>query len=345
MHLKSFEYFRAITIILIVIGHCYGISGWKIDTIEERVLANLISGSTSLFVFISGFLFHHVFYPKFKYTTFVRKKFINVYVPYLILSILPVAQALIQKNIFPSYYFGSEETLIDQIIKPTILYYWHGGVMVYWYIPFIMATFLISPLYICFIKLSNYNKVAIIAILSTLSVFMHRPIDNISILQSVVYFMPVYMFGILCSMNKDWIYKTFESKQILLFGIVVGLAILQAYSYSSNGNLHSTPFEYNGVDIAYLQKLILCVFLMTFLHKFEDCEFNILKKIAVSSFAIYFLHGWVIGIISMFSIYYSQHYNGYLLLLITPFVIITTYVFAAIIKRIAKSKSRFVIGW
>lgn len=345
MHLKSFEYFRAVTIMLIVIGHCYGISGWKIDTIEERVIANLISGSTSLFVFISGFLFHHVFYPKFEYRKFIKKKFLNVYVPYLILSVLPVLQALIQKNIFPVYYFGPEDTLIDQVIKPAILYYWHGGIMVYWYIPFIMTTFLISPIYINFIKLNNSKKIVIIAVLSILSIFMHRPLDNISILQSVIYFMPVYMFGILCSMNKEWIYKTFESKQVLLLGIVVGLAILQAYSCLSSGNLHNVPYKYNGIDIAYMQKLILCVFLMTFLHKFENYEFSTLKKIATSSFAIYFLHAWVIQLISMFSGYYSQYYNGLLLLIITPLVVITTYFLAVTIKRITTSHSRLVIGW
>jgi len=67
MHLRSFEYFRAVAIVLIVIGHTYDISGWQIDSFGDRVLANLISGGTSLFVFISGFLFHHVFYPKFVY--------------------------------------------------------------------------------------------------------------------------------------------------------------------------------------------------------------------------------------------------------------------------------------
>jgi len=71
-HLQSLVYFRGIAIVLIVAGHCYSISGWHIGTTGDRFLANLISGSTTLFVFISGFLFHHVFYPKFQYGKFME---------------------------------------------------------------------------------------------------------------------------------------------------------------------------------------------------------------------------------------------------------------------------------
>ena len=58
MFLTSFAYYRGIAIVLIVIGHCYGLSGWTFASYPERVLANILTGSTVLFVFISGFLFH-----------------------------------------------------------------------------------------------------------------------------------------------------------------------------------------------------------------------------------------------------------------------------------------------
>lgn len=58
MFLTSFSYYRGIAIVLIVIGHCYGLSGWTFASYPERVLANILTGSSVLFVFISGFLFH-----------------------------------------------------------------------------------------------------------------------------------------------------------------------------------------------------------------------------------------------------------------------------------------------
>jgi len=53
MRLNSFDYFRAIAILIIVTGHSY--QPWVIDTFPEKIVGNLITGGTSLFVFISGF--------------------------------------------------------------------------------------------------------------------------------------------------------------------------------------------------------------------------------------------------------------------------------------------------
>ncbi|AGS39765.1 acyltransferase family protein [Cycloclasticus zancles] len=73
MRLNYFDYFRAIAIIIIVAGHSFSL--WVIDTLPEKVLANIITGGTSLFVFISGFFFHHIFYKNFKYQIFILKRF------------------------------------------------------------------------------------------------------------------------------------------------------------------------------------------------------------------------------------------------------------------------------
>jgi len=345
MHLRSFEYFRAVAIVLIVAGHSYGIAGWRIDSFGERVLANLISGGTSLFVFISGFLFHHVFYPKFVYRKFLEKKFKNVYLPYLILSVLPIILALVIKAPFPEFYFGPEDTFYDRILRPILLYYWYGGVMVYWYIPFIMAMFILSPVFIWFIKIDTRNKIYILAFLSVVSLFMHRPVNNWSITQSVIYFFPVYMFGILCSMKKEYIYEKFKGKDFHLLGCVIFLAVLQAIFFDACGNLQKKPFEFNWIDIAYVQKQILCVYFMVFLHKYEHVDSSLLKTLAASSFAIYFLHGWIIYLISTVQSYYKPFYGPHLLLILLPFVIWASYSVAKRVKKAFPEKSRMIIGW
>lgn len=51
--LVYFDYFRALAILLIILGHCY--NSWPRSHIWEATLVNLISGGTALFVFISGF--------------------------------------------------------------------------------------------------------------------------------------------------------------------------------------------------------------------------------------------------------------------------------------------------
>jgi len=59
--IKSIEYFRAIAIILIVAGHLL-LAGIESSYLFELAIQNIIFGGTTLFVFISGFLFHHVFF-------------------------------------------------------------------------------------------------------------------------------------------------------------------------------------------------------------------------------------------------------------------------------------------
>ena len=345
MHLRSFEYFRAVAIVLIVVGHSYGVAGWWIDSFGERVLANLVSGGTSLFVFISGFLFHHVFYPKFVYRKFLEKKIRNVYIPYLILSALPIVLALILKEPFPEFYFGPGDSFYDRILRPIFLYYWYGGVMVYWYIPFIMAMFIISPVFISFIKISTRYKIFILIALSLISIFMHRPVNNWSIVQSVVYFAPVYMFGILCSMERDYIYEKFKGNDVHLLACVIFLAVVQAAFFDACGNLQKDPFEFNWIDISYIQKQILCVYFMVFLHKYEHIDSPLLKTLAASSFAIYFLHGWIIYLISTVQSFYKPFYGLHLLPVLSPLVIWASYTLAKKIRKAFPEKSRMIIGW
>lgn len=99
MEVNSFNHFRAIAILFIIAGHSFGAVGMVFDHLYELSIRNFIAGGTSLFVFISGFLFHHVFYPKFQYKKFLIQKCYNVLLPYLILGLYPVFfYVLIQKK-------------------------------------------------------------------------------------------------------------------------------------------------------------------------------------------------------------------------------------------------------
>jgi hypothetical protein len=55
---------------MIVLGH----SIFLAQPVFPALLENLLRGGTGLFVFISGFFFHRVFYTRFDYVQFVAKK-------------------------------------------------------------------------------------------------------------------------------------------------------------------------------------------------------------------------------------------------------------------------------
>jgi probable poly-beta-1,6-N-acetyl-D-glucosamine export protein len=345
MYLRSFEYFRAIAIVLIVAGHCYGISGWHISSFADRVVANIITGGTTLFVFISGFLFHHVFYQTFNYRIFMKKKARNVFLPYLFLSIFAIAQALIIHGPFPEWYFGQQQTVMDQVIKPILLYLLTGGVFAYWYIPFIMCIFLLSPLFIRFIHCSAPTRIGITSLLLLISLFMQRPVNNFFVPQSVVFFTPVYLFGILCSIHKEWIYKNLGNRNLILLAGAFLLAVLQALLFKACGDFQKPPFQLQGVDINLLQKMLLCLFFLTFLHRYEALDSRLLKALASSSFSIYFLHGWVIYGVSLFQSSYAAVYGFHLVPLSASLILLVSYLLASQIKVMFPKNSRMLIGW
>nr|WP_320012193.1 acyltransferase [uncultured Desulfobulbus sp.] len=346
MFLKSFEYYRGIAIVLIITGHCYWISDWSFTSYPERVLANIITGGTSLFVFISGFLFHQVFYPRFRYTRFMQKKLMKVFVPYVLWSALALLLTFADHIPFPGGFVGPTTSFWDQYLQPIFLSMITGGhFLAYWYIPFIMIIFLLSPLFIGFIELRRQTQILITLLLLCLAALIQRPVNNILVIQSVLFFTPVYLFGMLCSMNRDWIYETLGPKIWWLGAGVLMLSLIQSSYYMGAGNYHKPLFMFHGIDINLLQKFLLCLLAMLVLHRFENRESRILSNLAGSSFALFFIHGWVIKVVTLYKI--SHPYTGGLWLLpfMTCLVILCSYGVALGIKTLFPKHSSQLIGW
>ena len=72
--INSINYFRGLAIVLIVAGHCYDLAYYEPVNNFDSLLFALIKNATVYFVFISGFLYYHIFYHKFDYKKFMLKK-------------------------------------------------------------------------------------------------------------------------------------------------------------------------------------------------------------------------------------------------------------------------------
>ena len=349
MYLNSFHYFRALAILAIIAGHCVPLSGWGESRFLERTIANVVLGGTSLFVFISGFFFHHVFYQKFDYIKFIGKKISKILIPYLVLSLIAISYVLYTGSLpYAKYFvFSGEPDAFTQYIKPALLYLWTGRVLVaYWYIPFIMLTFLLAPLHVWIIRRSLITQLMVFLMLLAVSMLIHRPIDNMSVLHSVIYFSPVYVFGIICSIHKETIYDYLKQKEMYLIIAVLLLALLQAAFYNYYGNLHKDAFEYGGIDIQIIQKLFLCLFLMVFLHRFENVNIAPLKYLASSSFALFFIHPWVMAFIPADPEKYGVHWPWPIVWpILTVGITLSSIFLAQMIKLIFKTRSKYIIGW
>lgn len=346
MHINSLNHFRAVAIIFIVAGHCYGLASLEFNTLLEKTVRNLITGGTSFFVFISGFLFHHVFYKKFKYRTFIYSKFKNILIPYFILGIVPVTLYVLSKdNSYGGFFIQEGRGVLYEYLIPSIKFYWTGGFLIgYWYIPFIFVTFLLSPVYIYFIRARPRVQITVIILFSIVSIFLHRPVGNLSVLHSVIYFSPIYCIGIITSINRGKVYKFLAGKEIDMFFIVIMLALLEA-KLGHVGNYHKSPLHCNGIDIIYFQKLIMCFFLLSFLNKFESYNNYFIHLLASTSFTIFFIHPFLIYIITNGNFIYLQGGSWFTYLAIVLIIIFISVVIAKTTRKLLPKYSRYIVGY
>jgi surface polysaccharide O-acyltransferase-like enzyme len=295
-----------------------------------------------------GLFFHHIFYKNFKYQIFIQKKIKNVLFPYLILSTLAFLVVVI---ILGDDFFQQAKNLNSFLNYFTLYfkYLWTGKVLTaYWYIPFIMLTFALSPIFLKFIELKKNKQLLTLLTLLFFSMLVHRPEANLSPFHSFIYFTPIYLLGIFFSIHQDKALHFLEGKIILLGIGVVSLALLQIKSHGSYGNYHKMDmFSYHGIDRIIIQKILLIFFIIALLQKFANKQIQVLKYLASLSFPIFFIHPWITFFIKYSAIYeYLLFLPGFVIfIIITTSAVLGSILVAGLIKLIFKKRSSYIIGW
>lgn len=333
--------FRALAIFLIVFGHCFWISGWYPSDTAGRSYLYLLPGGTFFFAFISGFLFAHLNAETFSYPDFLRKKARNILFPYLALSLIPVIFAVITH--YPGYFIDERSGFYFEFLQPFFSYLLTGRVFTgYWYIPFIMTLFVLSPLLVRYYQLNLATQLIIVAILLVVASVGHRPVDNLSPLQNLVYFTPVFMAGMV--FNQQFAF--FRNRMVLAWGLLflsVALSLYQSYYLGYSHNSHKDFLEYTRVDLKVFEKTIQAIAVLILFERLFDRKNALLDLIASASFAIFFLHPIVIAV---FKRLIDGAFSGFLYWhLLTVAVFFTSLLAAYILKQLLGRYSRPVIGW
>ena len=341
---NSINYFRGIAIIIIVLGHCYELSQWDISSNLGKFLASLIANGSVYFVFISGFLYRHIFYDRFDYKKFLLKKTQYVFIPYLVCSTLPIIYTVFISDTQPHL----PTSLID---KPLLAIGWYlitgRAVDAYWYVPMAMLLFALSPVVNLIIKSEKVLEVSLF--LLPISLLIHRPIANINAVQSLIYYFPLYLIGIWASINYQKISSNLEdNKRKLMLGIcALDLGVVQVWLFDSWGNFHKEFWSITVPDVNLLQKIILCFLFLSILNRYEESEIGVLKQTAATSFAVYFIHPLLIYLGFFISNRLNLQFQGnFLILILTSFLVLTaSMAIAFTVKAIFKKNSRYLIGW
>ena len=179
--------------------------------------------------------------------------------------------------------------------------------------------------------------------------YIHRPVSNLNAIQSLGYFLPIYLIGVWSSAHRDKLFPFIDKYWLLMLITAVALAYLQAYFYGA-GVLNKAAFESTVPDLMLPQKLLLNFVLLAILNKFEHISIKPLQKLAEVSFAIYFIHPWITT--PWWMIYNSPDLlglagRGNILTTLAATLLITgiSYVIAILIKKMFNKRSRYLIGW
>ena len=349
MFLNSINIYRALAIVLIVAPHIFYVSDIDLDSIAGQTVYNFFTGSTINFVFISGFLFYHVFYKKDRIHIFFGKKLKRLLLPYTIFSLLPIVLNLIvHPDYWDSYLNLGNAGIFNDYIIPFFAYYLSGDHMVaYWYIPFAMLLFAMYPFHRWFIERHIKVQLIILIVWYVAALFVHRPLaGKLSALHYLFYYTPIYLLGIICSQNKEVLYARLQGSVFYFLFIALVLLIIPAINRET-GSSYKSFFEYNGIDLLYIQKTLFCFFYMIWLHRFEGFNNKYVNLLASTSFVIYFVHGYFIQLLLKIKVYYGINFfhpwEAFILILI-GLIVIGIFV-AVFIKKTIPRYSQYITGY
>ncbi|MFP8968540.1 acyltransferase family protein [Pokkaliibacter sp. CJK22405] len=342
----EFDYLRGLAIVYIVLGHSIANSGNGFP----ELLENLIRGGTGVFVFVSGFFFHRVFYPRFQYQNFMSKKFVNVAIPFFVVSLI----GLVIQSVDLAWLHDKTASEIMQANWATVQ---NGFVLFpHWYIPFIMLTFALSPLHMAYIRLSAGWQLGLFLLSCAISIVLQRPEENINVLHSVIYFSPFYLLGILYSAQQQSFEQHAGTIRLLCWLAVIIGALMQTYVDHHLGNYHKDFFVWKGLDWQFVQKIGISLLLLDF------CRWMIgkpgaghLQHLANISFPIFFLHP-IIAVITGSAIWYCSTYLGLTIPRTMGWGLFFTLAFYLLfmygtvlmvhgVKAMLGERSRWVMGW
>ncbi|MEB3332069.1 MAG: acyltransferase [Synechococcaceae cyanobacterium] len=353
--IHALDHFRGAAILIIVLSHCIHPS-WNVDSLTEKTVANIIINCSALFVFISGFFFHHIYADRFRFGRFLRGKLRTVFSPYITLSLtvfllhlavhrpLPMASEL-------GYQLDFEHPLRTWLghARMAFVYILTGKISgPYWFMPFIGFMFLLSPVFLLFSRSRPSIKIFYLLASVALASWLQRPLNNFNTLHSVLYFAPFYALGITYSVHRARINDWLRGKDWAFALLVLALAALQAKIVPFFGGYTKTSmWVWNGIDINVFQKVAFCLFLITFCNRLGDREIPVLRFFASASFALYLLHYFALDIFRWpkidHLISFARGFYGSLFLCVTAIGLCLT--FASLFRLALGRHSRYVIGW
>lgn len=338
---------RGFAILLIVGIHCRTSFFWAQDSLAEKFFEAILDNGTIIFVFISGFLFEHIFAQNFNFQQYLNKKLKFIIVPYLLVSIIPI----IDKLFYEPELVWLPEVMLNSSHLSKAAYMLVSGKHFgpYWFIPMIVIFYLISPFLVWINKARFYTFVFPLIFIAGLFTYKFGYYSNN--LDSFLYFFPIYLFGMCTSFYKNEIFKlNFKMLvvPILLFYVVItGLEVMSSIPMIKLGYFElDNPAPSYLFNFSKLKVSLLCIALIVIFRKYRQKEITLFKLLGDYSIGVFFIHLYFIVIFQRIIYKINGAFEMNLFIFITYTLLVTVLCVGSImvIKWIFGNKSRYLVG-
>lgn len=336
---------RGLAILLIVGIHCRTSFKWENGN-AELFFESFLDNGTIIFVFISGFLFEHLFTRSFNFRIYLNKKLKYVIIPYLLVSILPI----IDKLYFEETLRWLPPVLSNQpdVIKSLYMLVTGKHFGPYWFIPMIVVFYVISPVLVWLNNPRFYRYIFPFIFIAGLFTYKFGYYSNTW--DSFLYFFPIYLFGMFTSYYKDDI---IAHRKWLIYPCGIIYVIVTVLELTNHLTIHKlTGFDPSIDQPNYIFNFtkfkvsLLCIALLLIFYNSRYQKMSVLKVLGDYSFGIYFIHLYFI-VATQFVV--NSQIEAFrmttpLFLVYTVLVTIVCVAIIYIIKKIFGNKSRYLIG-
>jgi peptidoglycan/LPS O-acetylase OafA/YrhL len=333
-----------------VSGHTIRLFEWDSNEFCEKVLKTVLINGAVIFVFVAGYLFQYLS-DRYTYKRYLLKKFCNVIIPYLVISIpIIVYHVFVQELEHWAHPGLNEHSPIYQIFW----YYITGKHLApLWFIPMISIIYILYPVF-RFIDNNETIYAYIIPIALIIAAFSHRPQAEVSIPHTLLYFGPVYLFGMFCSHYRSKFLDLVMKHQHTLVFLYITLLTIELSFYDNHGIIyvkHLFSHDKELLDINLFQKLILCLLLITgfvrYNAKLKSYRIEQFLNLAAGySFGIYFIHYYFWIIFFRFRRVYNLNIDGniFSVTAATVIALILCIFSIKLLKSTIGKQSRLIVG-
>lgn len=284
-HLHYAENLRAAAIVLVIASHCYGLawSGTAERWFDHDPVLGFISGATAIFVFISGFFFHHVLRGRFDHAAFVTKKAQKLLPAYLAVTAMLL---LIERSMgIDGLRYGS---LRDPAAQFGMALLAGTGGPAMWYIPFIFDIFLLSPLFLLFLRAGTRAQAAVLGVLLVVGLLVDR--SELNRVHNLAHFGFYYAFGAFCSLHRER-FEAIVRRVPAIAGSAAAVAVLAAAQYRFGlAEQAGLPVAWPAAKFVYVGKIAQILLLAGIALRFADRPIAGVTTVAQWSFGLFFLH-------------------------------------------------------